>query len=392
MRQGDASSTSVTFRANLPKFSTTMKMFLRSYSSIDYRSITLYTSTYWSTTSHGWVKSCFGPNLTFNWRTLWRVQSTTLLNVTIWREDELGTRNSDPCPQPDLGATYLQEAGSPDSLSGATPSVQSGTTLHPLRLPINEIFNAIKDQRRVRRSKPIKYKPILPKQKSTIPSTTVRDTRPSTIEVSDGTWKNLSANASSKSTFLNLEQSLVRTTKRSASYPITTCNHPVQSDYVTWIRQQGQVPQPHALYFLLSPCIFVKMRYSSNYFRTTSLMGVPPISLWHLCVPMWECLPLGGDNASSNLRAPSRLAYAVETLRCGSVFHSGSITPDPLVQRRYCDVYMWSKIPSHIYAKHQYMQESEYESMWCIIHSHIWIQLQSYHRMWRNITKILHQW
>jgi len=31
-----------------------------------------------------------------------------------------------------------------------------------------------------------------------------------------------------------------------------------------------------------------------------------------------------------------------------------------------------SKIPS---CKHQYRQELEYESMWCIIHSNIWIQL-----------------
>ena len=30
-----------------------------------------------------------------------------------------------------------------------------------------------------------------------------------------------------------------------------------------------------------------------------------------------------------------------------------------------------TKILSHIYAKHQYKQESEYESMWCIIHSNI---------------------
>ena len=48
-----------------------------------------------------------------------------------------------------------------------------------------------------------------------------------------------------------------------------------------------------------------------------------------------------------------------------------------------------SKIPSPIYAKHQYMKESEHESMWCIIHSNIWVQLQSYHRMWYNITRIL---
>ena len=49
-----------------------------------------------------------------------------------------------------------------------------------------------------------------------------------------------------------------------------------------------------------------------------------------------------------------------------------------------------SEIPSRIYAKHQYRQESEYGSKWCIIHSNIWVQLQSYHQRWSNITWILH--
>ena len=39
-----------------------------------------------------------------------------------------------------------------------------------------------------------------------------------------------------------------------------------------------------------------------------------------------------------------------------------------------------SEIPSRIYAKHQYRQESEYGSKWCIIHSNTWVQLQSYHQ------------
>jgi len=30
-----------------------------------------------------------------------------------------------------------------------------------------------------------------------------------------------------------------------------------------------------------------------------------------------------------------------------------------------------SEIPLHIYVKHQYMQESEHESTWCIIYSNI---------------------
>jgi len=49
-----------------------------------------------------------------------------------------------------------------------------------------------------------------------------------------------------------------------------------------------------------------------------------------------------------------------------------------------------SEILSRIYAKHQYWQESEYGSKWCIIHSNTWVQLQGYHQGWFDITIILH--
>ena len=45
-----------------------------------------------------------------------------------------------------------------------------------------------------------------------------------------------------------------------------------------------------------------------------------------------------------------------------------------------------SKVPPRIYAKHQYRQESEYGSKWCIIHSNPYIQLQNYHQSDYNIT------
>ena len=47
-----------------------------------------------------------------------------------------------------------------------------------------------------------------------------------------------------------------------------------------------------------------------------------------------------------------------------------------------------SEVPSRIYAKHQYRQESEYGSNWCIIHSNTYIQLQGYHQSDYNITWI----
>ena len=52
-----------------------------------------------------------------------------------------------------------------------------------------------------------------------------------------------------------------------------------------------------------------------------------------------------------------------------------------------------SEIPSHIYAKHQYRKESEFRNMWCIIHSNIWVQLQSYnYKVTTGCDTILHKY
>jgi len=73
--------------------------------------------------------------------------------------------------------------------------------------------------------------------------------------------------------------------------------------------------------------------------------------------------------------------------------HTHLVTPP---SRGYEDVTVTyirrSEIPSRIYAKYQYRQESEYENTWCIIHSNIWVQLQSYHQRWqyyKNITSLI---
>ena len=43
-----------------------------------------------------------------------------------------------------------------------------------------------------------------------------------------------------------------------------------------------------------------------------------------------------------------------------------SVTPQPHGYGHATVTYIRrAKIPSHMYAKHQYMQKSEYESMWC---------------------------
>ena len=63
--------------------------------------------------------------------------------------------------------------------------------------------------------------------------------------------------------------------------------------------------------------------------------------------------------------------------------------PDPAVRRRYCDIYTREEIPSHIYAMHQYMQESEYESTMVIYISVIIAQVHNHQREWYNIPRIL---
>ena len=49
-----------------------------------------------------------------------------------------------------------------------------------------------------------------------------------------------------------------------------------------------------------------------------------------------------------------------------------------------------AKIPSHMYAKYQYMQKSEYESTVMIYIPINGAQIHSYHVAWSNITWILH--
>jgi len=68
----------------------------------------------------------------------------------------------------------------------------------PLRLPINEFFNTVKDQLWVKRPRPIHYNPASPEWKSVIPSTTVKDTKSSTARASVDTWKSLFAKTFSK--------------------------------------------------------------------------------------------------------------------------------------------------------------------------------------------------
>jgi len=72
----------------------------------------------------------------------------------------------------------------------------------PLRLPINEFFNTVKDQLWVKRLRPIHYNPASPEWKSVIPSTTVKDTKSSTARASVDTWKSLFAKTFSKKKYI----------------------------------------------------------------------------------------------------------------------------------------------------------------------------------------------
>ena len=71
------------------------------------------------------------------------------------REDEVAVQDLDPCQQSESGRTRLQEAGVTDSLSKFTLSLQRQN--NTLRLPINDVFSAIKDQPWVRGPKPIQH-------------------------------------------------------------------------------------------------------------------------------------------------------------------------------------------------------------------------------------------
>ena len=91
-----------------------------------------------------------------------------------------------------------------------------------LRLPFNEVFNATMDQPWVRPQSQSTTTPHSPEQKSIIPSMKARGTKSSTIEVSDGTWKNLSSKLPQKVRIYTRSSHQCRTTKRSASYSTTT--------------------------------------------------------------------------------------------------------------------------------------------------------------------------
>ena len=54
--------------------------------------------------------------------------------------------------------------------------------------------------------------------------------------------------------------------------------------------------------------------------------------------------------------------------------------PIPRVRRRYCDVYTQSEIPSRIYAKHQYRQESEYGSIMVTYNPAVITPVHSYYK------------
>jgi len=95
-------------------------------------------------------------------------------------------------------------------------------------------------------------------------------------------------------------------------------------------------------------------------------------------IPVANFLPLICHLDVLRMRKPRLWYHLVTAWSCGY----GDVTVTYI--RR-------SKKPSRIYTKHQYKKESEYGSTWYIIHSNIWVQLQSYHQMWLNIIRILHQ-
>ena len=91
-----------------------------------------------------------------------------------------------------------------------------------LRLPINEIFNAIKDQSWVKRLKPFQYDPTLPRAKEYVPTTIVRHIEPSTTKPSKILGRTCLAKSSSKSSSLPLGQPLMQNSQ--ALRPLINCS------------------------------------------------------------------------------------------------------------------------------------------------------------------------
>ena len=64
--------------------------------------------------------------------------------------------------RPKLGAAHLQQSGAPILSPSSLQTFKPTEHFTPLRLPINEIFNDIKDQPWFRHLRPIQNNPALP--------------------------------------------------------------------------------------------------------------------------------------------------------------------------------------------------------------------------------------
>ena len=119
-------------------------MSLHSRSSVDCKSLTLYTNTYWSTMLLGQArfvprpafhlvggsneKLCHSISQTRQWQ--WEVK------VITW--------DSDQCQSPESGATLLQKRSIFGPLTNPFQAFKREEHFSPLKLPINKVFNAIK--------------------------------------------------------------------------------------------------------------------------------------------------------------------------------------------------------------------------------------------------------
>ena len=70
----------------------------------------------------------------------------------------------------------------------------------PMKFPINEVFDAFKDKLWVRTQNRSSATPHSPGRRNIAPTTSVRDTKPTTVGPSEGTWRNSSKRASLRST------------------------------------------------------------------------------------------------------------------------------------------------------------------------------------------------
>ena len=144
-----------------------------------------------------------------------------------------------PCPRSEPGATHLQEISDPDSLSSPLRAFRTEHHFTLLRHP-NEIFNAIKDQPWIRHSKSIWHDPTFLGAKEYFSFHDSKGHQIAHYRSLQWYLKEFVCQGFLKEYILTLGAASGSGQLSATSYPVTICNHSVQSDRVNQFHLQGQ--------------------------------------------------------------------------------------------------------------------------------------------------------